>query len=231
MAEPSIFERARFKYLPTLLRPFLPIRRRGDVEKLGTAYGGWMVPTSVLSAESVCYCVGVGEDNSFDLALIDRFGCHVWAYDPTPRAIAHVGRTAAGNDHYHFAPVGLWSADAVMRFYAPAKAKNVSHSLTNIQRTDQYIEVPVRSLATLMRDNGHARVDLLKIDIEGAEYDVLAEMMRLGVRPTVLCVDFDQPTPVRKTLAMIRRLREYGYELVAHEVWDYTFLAPPPPAG
>ena len=41
-----------------------------DIEKIGTDYGGWYIPTSLLDSDSICYCVGCGEDISFDLGLI-----------------------------------------------------------------------------------------------------------------------------------------------------------------
>lgn len=41
--------------------------------RLGSKYGGWIVPATLVRPDSVCYCVGVGEDISFDLALIERW--------------------------------------------------------------------------------------------------------------------------------------------------------------
>ena len=40
------------------------------MEKLGTDYGGWYVPTNLnLDEKSIVYSGGVGEDISFDLLL------------------------------------------------------------------------------------------------------------------------------------------------------------------
>src|SRR6185436_1131907 len=58
-------------------------------KKLGTAYGGWYVPVSLLSTNSICYCVGAGEDISFEVELINQFNCNVYTFDPTPRARKH----------------------------------------------------------------------------------------------------------------------------------------------
>lgn len=75
----------------------LKISRRGAVQKYGSQYGGWVVPVGILDHSSVCYCAGVGEDVSFDLALIKKFGCEVLAFDPTPRAIEYVRKNVANN--------------------------------------------------------------------------------------------------------------------------------------
>ena len=62
---------------------------------IGSDYGGWITPMHLLNSTSICYCAGVGEDITFDLGLIERFGCHVFAFDPTPRAKIHLKNKAA----------------------------------------------------------------------------------------------------------------------------------------
>ena len=39
-----------------------------------------------------------------------------------------------------------------------------------------------------MRELNHSRLDLLKLDIEGAEFEVLNSMIEDGVDATVLCI-------------------------------------------
>ncbi|MEQ9461359.1 MAG: FkbM family methyltransferase [Phycisphaeraceae bacterium] len=217
------YHRVRTRLLPEVLSRTLTIRRRDDMEVLGSVYGGWSVPIGLLDAGSVVYCVGCGEDITFDLALIERLGCEVWAFDPTPRAIAHVERHG-GDQRYHFTPVGIWSEDTRVTFYLPDNEEHVSGSIVGLNGRGRSIEVEVRRLETVMREHGHDRIDLLKIDVEGAEYDVLHGMLDSPVRPRVLAVEFDQPTPWRRTSQLIRRLRGEGYELVEVRGWNYVFV-------
>lgn len=205
-------------------RRMLPVRGRADSERLGSTYGGWIVPVNLLSQGSICWCAGVGEDITFDLAMIERFGCNVWAFDPTPRAVCHVTSHAAHEPRYHFVPVGLWSEDATMRFFAPRNADYVSHSIVNLQGTKDGFDAPCRSVATLMKELGHERIDLLKLDVEGAEYAVLESLDYNEIRPRILCVEFDQPSSLRKILAASRGLMASGYELVAVDGWNFTFV-------
>ncbi len=210
---------------------FARIVPRDDLTRIGTDYGGWVVPITVFDAGSICYCVGCGEDISFDLGLMERFGCHVFAFDPTPRAIAHVAERAGRNPNYHFSPVGLWDEPGVLKFYAPKNPEHVSHSLLNLQKTDHYIDVRVERLRRVMADNGHERLDLLKLDVEGAEYKVIDAMLedRLDVR--VLCVEYDECfNPLdgeyrRRIRASAAKLRRAGYALVcARGYGNYTFV-------
>ncbi|MGC2298446.1 MAG: hypothetical protein WA476_06560, partial [Acidobacteriaceae bacterium] len=54
---------------------------------LGTVYGGWTIAPDLLNANSVMFSFGVGNDISFDLATIERFGMTVHGFDPSPEAI------------------------------------------------------------------------------------------------------------------------------------------------
>jgi FkbM family methyltransferase len=194
------------------------------LEKIGSDYGGWIVPTRMIKDEWICYCGGVGEDITFDLGLIARFGCAVFAFDPTPRAITFVAGHAAGEQRFEFLPVGLWSEDTTLRFFAPKNPDHVSHSVVNLQRTADYFVAPCRSLSSLMRELGHERIDLLKIDIEGAEHRVIRSMIPAGIRPTVLCMEIDQPVKPWTLWRTVRRIRSAGYTLVAVDSWNLTFL-------
>jgi hypothetical protein len=51
----------------------------------GTKYGGFYVYPDRLCQESIIYSFGVGEDVSFDLELIEKYNCHVFAFDPTQK--------------------------------------------------------------------------------------------------------------------------------------------------
>ena len=194
------------------------------LRKIGSDYGGWIVPTALVAADWVCYCGGVGEDITFDLGLIEAFGCEVHAFDPTPRAIAHAAERGADEPRFRFHPVGLWSEDTTLRFFAPRDPTHVSHSVVNLQRTSDYFEAPCRAVPGLMAELGHDRIDLLKLDVEGAEHRVVESVLGAGIRPAVLCLEIDQPVRPRALWRTVRRIRGAGYDLVAVDHWNLTFV-------
>ena len=202
------------------------VRQRPELglQKIGTAYGGWIVPTRLLGQASRCYCGGVGEDASFDLGLIEQFGCEVFAFDPTPRAIAYAEPITQREASFRFIPVGLWSSDAVLKFYQPRDPTHVSHSVVNLQGTSEWFEAPVRTIESLMSELGHTSIDLLKLDIEGAEHAVLASILDADILPTVLCFEVDQPVGPVRFWSTIRRVLGHGYDLVAVDGWNFTFV-------
>lgn len=195
---------------------------RADLCRLGSAGAGWWVPESIVKPGAVAYCAGAGEDITFDLALLER-GCSVTTFDPTPRAIAHVRRTAPPGGGLRFRPVGWWDGDDEIRFYAPRDPAHVSHSAVNLQRTSGFFTAPVRRVDHLMADLGDDHVDLIKMDIEGAELRVIPALIEHGPLPGALCVEFDQPQPMHSLVAAVRALDGAGFDLNHIERWNFTF--------
>jgi len=206
-----------------VVRARLPVSERHDLVRLGSDYGGWWVPEQAISAGGRAYCAGVGNDVTFDFALIDHYDCEVWAFDPTPDVIDAVTRWNTP-ERWHFEPVGLWDREGLIRFYFPALRNHGSLSATNAQETEDFVEARVETLPAIMRRLGHDRLDILKMDVEGAEGRVLESMLSSDIRPTVLCVEFDQPEAPWRTRRRVRALLAAGYVLVKVEHWNYTFL-------
>lgn len=207
------------------------IRRVRGLRRVGSRGGGWVVPAHLLRPGAVCYCAGCGGDVSFDLALARDFGCEVHAFDPTPRAIAHAADVAAGVQGFHFQPVGVWDVEGTLDFFAPRDSSHVSHSLVNLQSTHESIRVPVDRLGALMRTGGHDHLDVLKLDVEGAEHRVIAAMLEDGIRPRALCVEFDElhhaaPGHRERIRGTVSRLLAAGYDLArARGRANYTFIS------
>jgi FkbM family methyltransferase len=204
----------------------------GDAVRLGSEYGGWHVPAGGIRSDAVVYSAGLGEDASFDLELVRRYGCRVWVFDPTPRAVAYAGTIQ--EDRFRFLAVGLWSSDGPQMFFPPKNPVHVSHSIANLQKTAAPgFEAPCRSLPSLMRELGHNHIDLLKLDIEGAEYEVLDPIARAEIRPSILSVEFHPVSlsELKRTLRLVRRLKALGYSVLAREGQDVTFVAARPVEG
>ena len=205
------------------------IHPRDDLVELGSrGYGFWVVPAGLLGPDSRCYLAGVGEDITFDVALIARFGCTVHAFDPVPAARAYAEAAARHEPRFVFHPVGLWSSDTTLPLHAPAIEGHISHSVTDLHGTRKVADAPVRSVASLMRELGDERLDLLKISAEGAEYEILAGLAEDDVDVRIICVEFAQPAPRGRPEQAYEGLRARGYHLVEARVrpwtWKLTFV-------
>jgi len=227
-------------------------KSREPLRRVGTSYGGWVVPESSLLAGKTAVCVGAGEDISFDVAL-NRMGLRVFTVDPTPRAAAHVRQVLAAaasgvpvsidnspTEHYDlqgfdagrftFLELGLSDKNSTLRFWAPKNAKHVSHSLVNLQHTDKFFEARCVRLQDLCADQGIEAIEILKLDVEGAEYAVLADLLAGQLRPRVVCIEFDEGCNpqdggyLQRIADAAGQMKQGGYRLVHIDSWNFTFV-------
>lgn len=187
------------------------------VRVIGSEYGGWGVELSTLSPQSIVYSVGVGEDITFDLGLIEAVGCDVHAFDPTPVAVRWIAGQALPNK-FHFHPIGLGVRDGDVDFFLPPRSDWHSFSAAaepEIAEAEK-VKLPVRRLSSIMAELCHSRIDLLKMDIEGFEYDVVSDIVASGLRPRSMLIEFHHRSygiSTDKTRASVAQLRNYGYEI------------------
>lgn len=206
--------------------PFLANREHGGLElqRLGTDYGGWTVPVTLLNERSICYCVGVGIDASFDFVLVDMFGCKVFSFDPTPKAIDYMAHQKYDRDRLKFMPIGVWNEDTQLRFYSPANPQETSHSVYDLHGSGKYFVAECRTLSSIMQQLGHGHIDLLKLDIEGAWRKIIRNIVDERIRISILCVELDSPVTLARVLRVIRMLGSIGFVLVHFEKDNYLFV-------
>jgi len=184
----------------------------------GTEYGGFAILENSLGPDSVVLSCGVGEDASFDLAIMRKYGCQILAVDPTPRAIDYVGRNVHAKG-FSLLEVAVSSHDGHARFYLPQNRDWVSGSLNpGGTISSDFIEVSCLRIGSILRRANISRLDLLKLDIEGAEYDVLEEYIsdKEPPRAKQIALEFHhhfQNYHKLHTLKLCDRLRKAGYAL------------------
>lgn len=192
------------------------------LRKFGSEYGGWLLPQP-LDQHLVCYAVGVGEDVSFEMDLLNEYDWEIHSFDPTPRAQAFVADLMKEYPRWSFHPFGVWIRNESVRFYAPERAEHVSHSVTNLQKTSQFFVAECLTLNAVKERLGHDRIHILKLDVEEAEYAIISQMLRSGPEVDVFCVEFHRPWFKLQAPRILWRLLRAGYIPVARENWDVTF--------
>jgi FkbM family methyltransferase len=197
-----------------------------EVARFGTDYGGWDICPSLLGPGSVVYSLGVGEDVSFDLALIAELGVQVFAFDPTPKAVRWIDEHDVPGQLAFF-PLGVAAHDGVARFTPPLNPDYASYRIDDTPG-EEAITLPVRRLGTIMSDLGHTRLDLVKMDIEGAEFAVVRDMLSSRIEVDQLVVEVHPPQgrvfgPIWR---LVRSLRRGGFRLfwVSDRLCELSFL-------
>lgn len=204
------------RLLPLVVRAEggIPTRRLGNV----------LWPERLDPAASVVYSIGVGEEIDVERRLLALGARRLWLFDPTPRAVRFMSAIGDHDGRLRFSPVGAWKEDAVLDFHAPADPRHVSHTVLGPQGGDGGFRAEVRTLASLMREHGHDRLDVLKMNVEGAEDAVLERALADGITPGAIICTWEGRWSLAKASRWTRRLRTEGYRLAGRVDWYFTYL-------
>ncbi|MFD2968460.1 FkbM family methyltransferase [Sphingobacterium bambusae] len=161
---------------------FIDIEHRIAKRWYGSDYGGFYVHPDVLHQDSIVYSFGIGQDVSFDKAIIQAHQCQVFGFDPTPKSITWIGEQQLPKQ-FHFYPVGLGTKTEEVKFHLPKNKDHVSGSVFDhkLVSEEDYVAVPLKSFADILLDTGHQAIDVLKMDIEGSEYVVIESILQAGI--------------------------------------------------
>jgi len=196
---------------------------------LGTVYGGWTLIPELLDRNCVMYSFGVGNDISFDIAAIQRFGMEVHGFDPSPESVQWIaGQDLPGS--YTFHSYGLGTTEGTIRFFAP-RANTSMYSLHqgHVCASDTEVKLPVHTLSTIVKSLGTRRIDVLKMDIEGAEYDLLTSIVECPIPIRQLLIEFHHRSrvkPLGATVKSVKFLRSQGFQLfhVSETSSEFSFM-------
>jgi FkbM family methyltransferase len=195
--------------------PRTPLRHVSGLTELGSSYGGWVLPGDLIEPSWTCYLVGAGGDISFDLDLIHRYGVTVRSFD----AVAdYVNRARAdGREEPRFSAhhAAIATEDGPLRMQITHHPQSQSVSAAHLYDSSNFIELPGRALPSLMSELGDEQIELLKVDIEGSEYEVLPTLDLQGIGVKVFATQLHHTGSVADARKLIAWLSEQGYDAVA----------------
>lgn len=162
-------------------------------------HAGWCVCPQAIRKGDVVYSFGVGGDLGFERALVERYGARVFAFDPDPATAGLAADAGSPLLRHEALTIGGMDGRAAVRLPGGAS-----------------VEARVLRLPSHMRLLGHRRVDAIRLDVPGAEGDVIRDLVRMDVDVQQLLVAFrEPPTPEarRRIEAAVRALGEHGYRI------------------
>lgn len=198
-------------------------RHTTPVDKRLKAFGNYYLSDEMLGEHPVVFSVGVGQEISFDEALLARGPVSLHLVDPTPTSKAYVeaSHLSAG---VTFDAVAVGDFDGEIELFVDdlEGSADTTSSLSIHDRgyDAPSLRVPCRRVGTLMRQYGHEKIDVLKLDVEGAAIRVLRDCFSSGIFPPQIAAEFERPSDkvaVSRYLAelevLFETLKNRGYEL------------------
>lgn len=214
------------------IEPKISVKNKSALEYHGNnGYGGWAIPKNSLTNDSVVVDVGLGEDISFSISLIEKYKCIVHGFDPTPKSIDYVKKKSPVN--FILYEIGVAGSTRIAKFFLPVNPSHVSGSLTKSNHVGRNeIDVNLVDLSEVLFKIKKDRIDLLKIDIEGSEYELLnSDAFRMNAnRISILCIEFHHRWAEfgsNATLAAVENLNHLGFECVwrsCESNEEFTFI-------
>jgi FkbM family methyltransferase len=207
----------------------------GGLEDIGSCDLGcnWTIKSDVLDSRShICYA-GVGRDISFEHELADRLGAKIILLDPSPTALETMSMRSNQRHEFEFLPIALAGHSGILHLSPPPCAEEGSWvseigAEKNTEENRNLIQVQCMSLPDLMKEREIRNIDLLKIDIEGAEYPVLDSILKARVPIRQIAVEFDNgilpSISVMNTFSMLIRLYIAGYRLIHKGGSNHTLM-------
>src|SRR5207248_10702270 len=128
------------------------LRPTAGVVELGSRYGGWRVPGGLIEPDWICYCVGAGGDVSFDLELVRRCGATVRAFDAVEGYVQSAAEQAGDEPRFSAHHAAIATSDGPLRMQTTHDAGSRSVSSAGLYESQSFVELPGRTLPSLMRE-------------------------------------------------------------------------------
>jgi len=198
-----------------------PIRKEIEInyEWYGNKYGGFYVHPNLLNSKSIIYSFGIGEDISFDRAIIEKHKCQVYGFDPTPKSIKWINNQQLPQN-FTFLNYGIDSKSGFVNFNLPKNKNHISGSIVKHQNVDDnnIVSVPMKCFKDILNELGHKRIDILKMDIEGSEFEVIDSVLSASIEITQILIELHERFFVdgkTKTTKLLKILKDNGYKVFA----------------
>ena len=170
-----------------------------------------------LTKDSIVMDVGLF-DGVFAKETVRRYGCHVHAFEPVTAFFEKTGMALANESGLRMFNYGLGASNRTAEISIDGDSSSIVPG-----RGIKSEWVRIRSVIAVMDELQLVGVDLLKLNVEGAEYEILDCLIDSGYISRFSNIQVQFHTFVPDAEARRNRIRERLAE--THEcMWEYFFV-------
>ena len=207
--------------------------RLGKARRMGIAYKhpGYIYKDTFTN-DSVVVDVGCADDPDFSIHMIGKYGLKAFGIDPTKKheqSLVKLEQQYEGN--FKHVPVAVSAREGTITFHE--SVENMSGSVltdhTNIMRDEvNSYDVESVTLKSLVDRIDTSNVELIKLDIEGAEYDLLKEVKKEDLAPfKQIYIEFHHHCTkhtIEETMQIVQLIESFGYTSFSLDDHKYLFF-------
>jgi len=113
--------------------------------------------------------------------------------------------------------IAIGENDEEMEFIVSKKSNwsKIRINSEEVNSGDEVIKIPVKTLDSFVKENNIAKIDILRMDVEGYEYNILkgAKSVLEQFKPKLLIEVHKMYLGTKKTLEMLKNLQNLKYEI------------------
>ena len=213
------------------------------LERLGTSYGGWYVPSKfseLNTFDKFLISAGIGHDVSFDIEM-QKKNFYVVAIDPLQECCDFAKKSKLNQSRTKIINAGLWLNSSGARFHAPKQANHDSWSITNSQNTSSKMtkQFPTITLDEILQEitgDSIQKIIMLKMDIEGAELHLFKDILKNFQKIDFVAIELDyihllpfvklitRLKLILETRKILRNMKSKGFLLVKNEGFNFFWV-------
>ena len=189
--------------------------------------------TSSLPAHPIILDIGANA-GFFDILVLSKLkDARIWAYEPLPSNCNLIEATIQRNQLlreglqlFNLAVTGLPVESIKLYTENTGSNSEIASVFSNFDsRNTNAVTVRAQSLTSIIKENDFKKIDLLKLDCEGSEYDILyntpGEVLRVVKKLVVEVHEID--ADVNNVGALTRYLQKTGYNTRSRQITGTTF--------
>lgn len=221
LAPRAAYRRARSRDLDPYARQLL------ETQSYGKAMYRWMDAVAAnrdLLTDVAITEAGVAVDlgayvGEWSARMAARYDCTIYAFEPSPGLAAKAAERVAAHPKVSVFPYGVGAVDDELQLSRDGPGSTLYGGRAEFGT----VKVRIRDVVTVLDELGLDAIDVLKVNIEGSEYDVLDRLAQAQWLPRIATVSVQfhewHPDAYRRR----RRVRE-ALARTHDQVWSYGWV-------
>jgi FkbM family methyltransferase len=178
-----------------------------------------------LDADSVVYDIG-GYEGDWAAEISARYGCKLYVFEPVSVFVDNLRQRLGKNKTIQIFPYGLAGKEEHILIAHLDEGSSVFRDENNLrQKAEDKEMIRLRPIDKVMNELGTSTIDLMKMNIEGGEYELLECLLMNGLVKNIgnLQIQFhdfvpDAETRMKNIKARLSETHELTYEYLY--VWE-----------
>lgn len=159
--------------------------------------------------------------------ILSKNAGKVYCFEPNKKALSHLKKSLSEDKNVDIIDKAVYKENTTLKFYIDDENSLVSSILSQTGKSHSYA-VEAISLKTAIEMSGESMVDLIKMDIEGAEFEIIenidSEICDKVGSFLIEYHDFYFENGEEKVNDLINKLKYYGYKVERSTIENSKFI-------